>query len=159
MKKLVFLLVSLMLAIYANAAVNTQYFGKSPNIIVSLSKQESDPVEPGKIVEVSFKLDNNGTTASNLIFEVLPEYPFSLLPGESSSKFIGELGTSQNGKQGVIVKYKLKVAQDAIDGNHEIKTRYKSDNFDSWAKLEGFKIKVQTHDAILAVKNSLPCLL
>ena len=137
----------------ATAAVNSQYFGKAPSIIVSLTKQEPDPVEPGKIVEVSFKLDNNGTTAYNLIFEILPEYPFKLLDGESPSKFIGTLGTSQDGRQSVIVRYKLKVAQDASDENHEIKARYKSDNLDSWVTIEGLKIKVQTHDAILAVEK------
>ena len=151
---IIFLLIAVVFASIANAAVNTQYFGKSPSIIVSLTKQEPDPVEPGKIVEVSFKLDNNGTTAYNVIFEILPEYPFSLLPGESSSKFIGTLATSQEGKQSVIVRYKLKVAQDAVDGNHEIKVRYKNDNLESWVTLEGFKIKVQTHDAILAVEKS-----
>jgi hypothetical protein len=138
---------------FANAAVNTQYLGKSPNILVSLIRQEPDPVEPGKEAEISFKIDNNGTTAYNLVFEVLPEHPFSLLPGESSSKYIGTLGTSQDGKQSVIIKIRLKAAQDAVDGSSEIKARHKSDNLDSWVTLEGFKIKVQTHDAILAAER------
>ncbi len=135
------------------AAVNTQYFGKVPNIIVTLTKQEPDPVEPSKEVEVSFKLENNGTIADNVIFEILPSYPFSLLPEESSTKFIGTIGTSQDGKQSVIVKYKLKTASDASDGNHKIKVRYKSDNLGSWVTLDTFDIKVQTHDAILAVEK------
>lgn len=155
MKKFILLAMFVMLAGAASAAVNTQYFGKAPSIIVSLTKQEPDPVEPGKQVEISFKLDNNGTIAQNVVFEILPEYPFSLLPDESSSKYIGTLGTYQEGKQSVIVKYKLRVAQDASDDNHEIKVRYKSDNLDSWVTLEGLKIKVQTHDAILAVENFL----
>ena len=158
MKKVISLIIFLLIACtafagIANAAVNTQYFGKAPSIIVSLTKQEPDPVEPGKQVEVSFKIDNNGTTAYNLIFEILPEYPFSLLPDENPTKFIGTLGTSQDGKQSVIVRYKLKVVQNAVDGNHEIKVRYKSDNFDSWITLDNFRIKVQTHDAILAVEK------
>lgn len=153
MKRIILFLIFVMIGGTASAAVNTQYFGKSPNILVSLTKQEPDPVEPGKQVEVSFKLDNNGTTAYDLIFEILPEYPFSLLPEESASKFIGTLGASQEEKQSVIVKYKLKAAQDAIDGNNEIKVRYKSDNLDSWVRLEGSKIKIQTHDAILAVEK------
>ena len=155
MNKMILLFLIFIFAINVNAAVDAQYFGKAPNILVSLTKQDPDPVEPGKQVEIIFKLDNNGTTASNLIFEILPEYPFLLLPEESPSKFIGSLGASQSGKYSVVVKYKLKVAQDAVDGNHEIKVRYKSDNFDSWVTIEGFKIKVQTHDAILAVENFL----
>ncbi|MBI2652815.1 LPXTG cell wall anchor domain-containing protein [Candidatus Woesearchaeota archaeon] len=149
----VFLVGILIITPNALAAVNTQYFGKTPSIIVSLTKQEPDPVEPGKQLEVSFKLDNNGTTANNVVFEILPEYPFSLLPEESPSKFIGTLGTYQEGKQSVIVKYKLKVAQDSSDDNHEIKVRYKSDNLESWVTLDNFRIKVQTHDSILAVEK------
>ena len=158
MKKIILLIVLLLVTIImlvsiAGAAVNTQYFGKIPNIIVTLSKQDPDPIEPGRQVEVSFKIDNNGTTTNNLIFEILPEYPFSILPGENPSRFIGNLGTSQDGKYSVILKYKLRAAQDAVDGNHEIKVRYKNDNLDSWVTLDGFKIKVQTHDAILAVEK------
>ncbi|MBI3035832.1 hypothetical protein HYY71_05925 [Candidatus Woesearchaeota archaeon] len=158
MKKAILLIIFLLVLSFAsasaaNAAVNTQYFGKVPNIIVSLAKQEPDPVEPGKEFEARFKLDNNGTTASNVEFEILPEYPFSALPGESPTKFIGTLGTSQEGKQSVVVRYKARVAQDASDGSHEIKVRYKSDNLGSWATLEGMKIKVQTHDAIIAVEK------
>ena len=137
----------------AGAQVDANYMGRSPNIIASLTKQEPDPVEPGKIVEASFKLDNNGTIASNVVFEILPEYPFSLLEGESNTNFVGTLGTSQSDRQSVIVRYKLKVAQDAVDDNHKIKVRYKSDNFDSWVTIDKLAIKVQSHDAILGVEK------
>ena len=135
----------------AYSAVDAVYFGLSPNIIINLIKQEPDPVEPGKQVEVSFKLDNNGTSTNNMIFGIIPEYPFELLPGESTSRSIGTLGSFQTEKQSVIVKFKLKVAQDAPDSSHQLRVRYKNDDINSWVTLEGFKIRVQTHDAILAV--------
>ncbi len=147
------LVISIFFAGIAKPQVDTNYFGHSPSIIVSMIKQEPDPVEPGKQVEVSFKLDNNGTQADNVVFEIAPEYPFSLLEGESATTFIGTLGTSQYGRQSVIVKYKLKVAQDASDDNHQIKVRYKTENFDVWVTLDNFRIKVQSHDAILAVER------
>ncbi len=151
MRKYILFLTFVLLAGIAFAAVNTQYMGKAPDLRVTISIQDPDPVEPGKEVEVSFKIENNGTTADNVIFEVLPEYPFSLIPGESPTKSIGTIGTSQNGKQSVIVRYKLRAAQDAVDGNHEIKVRYKIEGFDSWVMLEDLNIKVQSHDAIIAV--------
>lgn len=153
MKKIILMMVMAFVfaAGIALAAVNTQYFGKAPNLIISITMQDPDPVEPGKEVEVSFKIENNGTTASNVIFEILPEYPFSLVSGESASRSIGTIGTSQDGKQSVIVRYKVKVAQDAADGNHEIKVRYKSEGFDTWVIIEKLNIKVQSHDAIIAV--------
>lgn len=147
---LLFALAFAIAAMHAEAAVNTQYIGRAPDLRVSLSIQDPDPVEPGKEVEASFKIENNGTTAHNVIFEITPEYPFSLVPGESAQKSLGIIGTSQDGKQSVIVRYRLKVAQDAIDGNHEIKVRYKSDDFE-WIIIENIKIKVQSHDAIISV--------
>ena len=156
MNKVILLMVfvmSAMLAGIASAQIDTNYIGYTQNIIVSLVKQEPDPVEPGKQVEVTFKLDNNGTAANGMIFEIVPEYPFSLLPEESSSNYIGSLGTSQYGRYSVTLKHKLKVAQDAADDNYKIKVRYKTDNMESWATLDNLKIKVQTHDAIMAVEK------
>ncbi|MBI2660922.1 hypothetical protein HYX09_01500 [Candidatus Woesearchaeota archaeon] len=153
MKKIIFFIAFLMLAGMASAAVNTQYFGKSPNILVTLIRQEPDPIEPGKEFEVTFKIDNNGTTANNVLLEILPEYPFSIVPGELQTRELGVVGTTQSEKQTVITRFKLKVAQDASDGSHRIKARYKSDGSDSWATLENFKIRVQTSDALLGVEK------
>ncbi|MBI2542195.1 hypothetical protein HYV80_05795 [Candidatus Woesearchaeota archaeon] len=151
MKKLVWLVVFVLSVGLAVAAVNTQYFGKVPDLSVSISMQDPDPVEPGKEVEASFKLENNGTIAHDVLFEIVPEYPFSLVPGESASKSVGIIGTSQDGKQNVIVRYRLKVAQDTADGNYKIKVRYQSEGFDTWVTLENLRIKVQSHDAIISV--------
>ncbi len=151
MKKAVPFIIFLIIIGIASAAVNTQYFGKSPNLLVSISRQEPDPVEPGKEIEVSFKIDNNGTTANNIVFEILPEYPFSLLEGESQARSLGTIGTSQSSKQAVIERFRLKVAQDAGDGYHKIKIRYKDSNYNTWTALENFRIKVQTSDALLGV--------
>ncbi len=153
MKKII--LIGLLIAIFifaaaASAQIDTSYAGRSPAIIVSMIKQVPDPVEPGNQIEISFKIDNNGTTADNVVFEIIPEYPFSLLPDEPAQKTIGTLGTSQYGKQSVIVKYKLKVAQDSSDEIHQIKIRYKTNDYDSWITIDKFSIKVQTHDVILA---------
>lgn len=135
----------------AFAAVNTQYFGKAPDLRVSISMQDPDPVEPGKEVEASFKLENNGTTAHDVVFEIVPEYPFSIVPGESLSKSVGTIGTSQDGKQNVIVRYRLKVAPEAVDDSYKIKVRYQSEGFDTWVMLENLRIKVQSRDAIISV--------
>lgn len=150
MKKSVWLIAFVLSIGIATAAVNTQYFGKVPELSISISMQDPDPVEPGKEVEASFKLENNGTIAHDVVFEIAPEYPFSLVPGESASKVIGIIGTSQDGKQNVIVRYRLKVAQDTADGNHKIKVRYQSEGFDTWVTLENLRIKVQSHDAIIS---------
>lgn len=150
-REIIWLVVFILSVSAALAGVDAQYSGKAPDLRVSISMQDPDPVEPGKEVEASFKIENNGTIAYNVIFEIVPEHPFLLVPGESASKTIGTIGTSQEGKQNVIVRYRLKTAQDAVDGNHKIKVRYKSEGFDSWTMLENLRIKVQSHDAIISV--------
>ena len=153
MKKFILLMAFVLAAGFALAAVNTQYIGKAPDLRISITIQDPDPVEPGKEVEASFKIENNGTTANNVIFEILPEYPFSLVPGENAAKQLGTISTSQEGRQSVIARYRLKVAQDAFDGSHEIKVRYKMEGFDSWIMIEHLNIKVQSRDAIIGVEK------
>ena len=142
-----------MAATFAGAAVNSVYYGDSPRIDVDLASQDPDPVEPGRIVEASFKLDNRGVLANDVVFEIIPEYPFSILPGEGAVKNVGTLGTAQDTDRSVFVKYKLKVDQNAVDGNQEIKIRYKSSDSESWATIDNITIKVQSKEAILSVEK------
>lgn len=153
MKTIAFFILFLIAAAFAGAAVNTVYYGKSPQIVVSLASQDPDPVEPGKIVEVNFKLDNQGELASNVVLEIIPEYPFTLLPGENAVANIGTLGTSQVSDRNVFVKYKLKVDQNAVDGDYKLKVRYKADNIDTWIEIKDLTVKVQSKDAILSVER------
>ena len=77
MKKYVLLLVFILAVGAAFAAVNTQYMGKAPDLRTSISIQDPDPVEPGKEVEASFKIENNGTTANNVVFEIPMRFPIT----------------------------------------------------------------------------------
>ncbi|HLG24381.1 MAG TPA: COG1361 S-layer family protein [Candidatus Nanoarchaeia archaeon] len=140
----------------AHALVNAVYYGKSPSISVTLASQDPDPVEPGKIVEMNFKIENQGSLANNVKLEVLPEYPFTLLPGEVAEKDLGSLGATQDNYGNVFVKYRFKVDQDAVDANHEIKLRYNIDNSQTWSTIDNLFVKVQSKEAILSVdKTSL----
>ncbi len=153
MKKFVLFVLCILAVGLSNAAVNTEYYGKSPRILVTLASQDPDPVEPGKIVELSFKLDNQGEMASGVTFEMIPEYPFSLQPGELASKNVGTLGTSQNGERNVFVKFKMKVDQNAVDNAYEVKVRYKTGDSESWVTIDDIPVKVQSKDAILSVER------
>ncbi len=116
---------------------------------VALLNQLPDPAEPGKYVDVRFKFDNNGSkTAENVEAEILPQYPFSLDPGVSGIKSLGSIDASQKGDKGVIIKYRLRVDKDALEGENEIKLRYR-ENKGVWITLPEFKINVQPFDAIL----------
>ena len=126
----------------------------SADIEVSLINQNPDPAEPGKYVEVKWKVENIGSSnAENVIFEVLPKFPFSLDPGESATQKIGSIWGRQIGDDGVMVTYRLKVDENAVEGQNEIEIRYSLDNGISWQKPGKFYINIRTHDAILNIKK------
>src|SRR3989338_7187239 len=82
------LCILVLLAVSANAATqSTQRPARTSQIEVTLINQEPDPAEPGKYVDIRFKLDNNGSDeARNVDIEILPQYPFSLDPGKERSE-------------------------------------------------------------------------
>jgi hypothetical protein len=79
----------------------------------------------GEYVDLLFKIENLGTEdAENVTFELLPQYPFSLDPGVSAKQYLGTITGLQRGDNAYLVKYKLKVDKDAVEGDNEIKIKY-----------------------------------
>ena len=147
------LCILVLIAVNVMAAQTTYNPSNLYDIAVNLISQEPDPAEPGKYVDVRFKFDNNGTKeAKNIEVEILPEYPFSLDSGRSAVKSIGTLQSMQNGDVGVIVKYRLRIDKNAVEGENELKIRYRIDK-GVWITPEEFLVDVQTHDAILSVDS------
>ena len=118
----------------------------------NMVNQVSDPVEPGGYVEVRFKVENIGAeTVENLVFELLPQYPFSLDRGSKAVKMVGDI-VYQAGDEAYILYYKLRVDKDAIEGNNPIKVRYSIDSGLTWSSKE-FHVRVQTQDAMVSIEN------
>ena len=135
------------------AAQTTYNPARIYDIAVTLINQEPDPAEPGKYVDVRFKFDNNGSgEARNVIVELLPEYPFSLDAEASAARNIGTIQSMQRGDVGIIVKYRLRVDKNAVEGENDLRIRYKIEGY-SWIEPEEFKVDVQTNDAILSVDS------
>ena len=151
MKKiLIVILILIVLSLGVNAQVMTK-LSKYADVRVSFVNQEPDPAEPGKYVDVRFKFENNGSDqAKDVVIELLPEYPFSLDPGKSAIKKLGALHARQFGETAVIIKYKLRIDKNVVEGENELKLRYKFDGY-GWIEPDNFNINIQTHDAILAV--------
>ena len=148
------LCILILFAVSVNAAAqSTQKPARTSQIEVTLINQEPDPAEPGNYVDARFKLDNNGSEeARNVEIEILPQYPFSLDPGREALRSAGTLQSMQRGDVGVIVKYRLRVDKNAVEGENEIKIRYRIDK-GVWVEPEEFFIDVQTNDAILAINS------
>jgi hypothetical protein len=118
-----------------------------------LVNQDPDPAEPGKYVDIRFKVNNlGGEDTGKFIFELLPKYPFSLEPGDSATRRLGQIDARLVGKNSYILYYKVRVDKDAVEGNNPIEVRFSTTNGISWQKIT-FNIRVRTHDAILSIEK------
>ncbi len=127
--------------------------GQGAAVKVTLVNQDPDPVDPGSATTVRFKIENIGSAnAEDLVFEILPEYPFTLDSSESAVRDVGSIWGRQKGDLGAIVKYKIKADESASQGITEISARYKTKKLD-WTKVGPFNISVQSAGAVLAVRS------
>lgn len=134
------------------AQVSTQIALQS-DVRVSFISQDPDPAEPGEYVDVRFKFENlGGDTTEDITVEIMPAYPFSLEPGEDRTKKIGSLQARQKDETGIIVKYRLKIDEDAVEGDNELEIRYKIGN-SGWVTPDEFDIQIRTFDAVLDVEK------
>ncbi|MBW2966485.1 COG1361 S-layer family protein [Candidatus Woesearchaeota archaeon] len=132
-------------------AINTVEGSK---IEVSLISQEPDPVNPGEIVDLRFKIENLGSAPTgNLIFEILPQYPFSIYKGSPQQK-ISSLQGVQRDNEGAIILYKIKVDEDAVEREETIDIRYREEKHGSpWILIEDFPIRIRTRDIVVSIES------
>jgi hypothetical protein len=126
---------------------------KSPAINISLLNQDPDPVDPGRYVELRFKIFNNmaDTTAEDFQVMLEPEYPFTLDTNEEALRSLGNLQATGNSKNAVIVKYKVRVDDRAVEGSNPIRIKYKHSKTD-WVSQE-INVEVRTQDANLGISS------
>ncbi|MCK4714736.1 MAG: hypothetical protein KAT35_04120 [Candidatus Aenigmarchaeota archaeon] len=118
MRKISFV-VSLM--IFALLFVNTGS-AQSSDISLMLNKQTPYPVEPGQILNLEIALQNNGSSSPGITLEIVPAAPFTLLPGEDSTKTFSSIGALDT----VTETYKLKVDISAVSATYDLEFRYYS---------------------------------
>jgi hypothetical protein len=99
----------------------------SPVLSISLANLDPNPAIAGDIVEVRIGIENiGGTTAKNIMMEIVPEYPFELVSGENAVKDVGIIKGYQTDSTAnlKIIKYKLRINKDTSAGSYELKVKY-----------------------------------
>ncbi len=123
-----------------------------PALEIDMLNQDPDPAGPGSYVDVRFKVFNDGVAeAEDVKVELMPQYPFSL---DSNEKALRELGTVPGygeSRAVQVVKYKVRIADDAVEGENTLLLRYKIGDF-NWITAE-YNIDVQTVDATVAIDS------
>ncbi|MBN2367413.1 COG1361 S-layer family protein [Candidatus Woesearchaeota archaeon] len=144
-KQIVFIGIMLILVIVGVRAID------APEIEVTLLNQDPDPVGPGEYVEMRFSISNSkqGTLAEDFQVMLDTKYPFSLDSGEEVLRSLGDLPALGATKNVIVVKYRVRVDDNAVEGTNNIRLNYKYRGID-WVGVE-FDVNVQTLDANLAI--------
>jgi hypothetical protein len=91
-------------------------------ISVSLVNQDPDPAIAGGTVELRIGIENSGgKNVDDLMIELVPEYPFSLVPGYEAIQDVGNINAYQTGSSMKVIKYKLKIDSNANAVSYDIK--------------------------------------
>ncbi len=124
------------------------------SVTVNLQSQSPDPVEPGQIVTVKFKIETGLLdTQSDVVATLLPKHPFSLY-GDVAEKNLGVLPAGASGSDAIEVEYKLKVDEDAAEGDTELEFSLVFGDGGSIDYVnDEFMIDIQTHDAVLEISS------
>jgi hypothetical protein len=106
----------------ATAGAQTTVTGEietTPFLGLVLTSQSPYPAEPGKTVNLEVELQNKGTSAKDMTIEIIMKEPFSLLPGEDSSKTF----TSIKSGSSVKTSYNIFVSTGSITNTYEVEFR------------------------------------
>src|SRR3989338_8030131 len=144
------LLLFFLLVIVSGMGLGLTY-SNSAQIHFTIQSQPPDPAEPGEIITVKFKVENQGTqTKQEAVVTLLPQYPFSLY-GDVAERNVGVLQAGSTGANAAIIEYKLKIDENAAEGEVELELAVRlGEGGISYTENE-FLIYIQTRDAVLEI--------
>ena len=126
-------------------------------ISLVLLNQDPHPAKAGDTVEVWLRAQNvGGKDAQKVDIQFEPQFPFSLVDGQSSEETIDVLPNFPDDANFKTFKFTLKIDQDAVEGSHELKFKLTDSAMtDSWIHTT-FNIDVSTKEfaQIISVDKS-----
>lgn len=131
--------------------LSTVFAAQNVDLSITQIGQSPDPVEPGDIVEIDFKIENLGDeTTDDVIIQINPEYPLSSYNGITEIN-LGKLPASVSGSHTETITFKLKVHEDAVGGNVDLDVKilhgFGGFNYDDGE----FNVDIENNDAILQI--------
>ncbi len=136
------LLVALLLASSVSA-----YVGSSQSLNATLLYYEPVPAEPGSVIDVFVQITNSGGATRSLSVEFVDTFPFSIDSESDRIKSIPSIPTGES----FLVKYRVRVANDAPSGENPIKIQYYSDPATRQTSL--LPIDVLSSDVALVIES------
>lgn len=141
---LVILMVFLVSLSIVNAAAVTV-----PDFQITLEDQSPDPAEPGEVVTLELKIENDGAQTNNdVIISIDPDYPFSLYDDESEQN----IGNMQYGEVINSVEFRLLVDDGAAQGDAEVDVYLREEGSTQSQKFT-VTVDIETRDSVLFINN------
>ncbi|MFP4111711.1 MAG: COG1361 S-layer family protein [Candidatus Woesearchaeota archaeon] len=111
-------------------------------IRLTFLNQDPDPAESGKYLELRWKVEKLGSAQINdLVFELQLEYPFYFDGADNAVKEVERWLGSTIEDEYYILYYKIRVDNDALEGEYDATLRYKSADDSGW-KSEDYTLRV-----------------
>gem|GEM_PF-978735 len=122
------------------------------DVEVVSARYDPYPAQPGGYVTVYVDLYNLGTSdANNVVFTLLPQYPFSLDPGANTTFTFDALRAGGS----ALIQYNVRVAPDAVDGTTKLNYILAYDSFRNTGKFVSIQIAQKNNLAITSVTPTL----
>lgn len=129
------------------------------NIELKLLNQNPDPVKPGDIVDLRFGISNKGkSSTSEFYVELEDSSSFEIVEADEKIQKIGFLPAYQDDSSMVVLKYKLKVSENLVNGKYKLNLLRYTES-DSKIK-ETFEVEIKGEPnaeiAGISVQNLVP---
>lgn len=117
------LLVLSLLSITSVSAANED----TCNLEVSLYNQDPYPAILGEYVKLVFKVEGlEDSTCGSVYFELVNDFPLQFDPGANKSIVLNSGAYLSDYENYALIPFKVKLSQDAIENEYEIKIKYKT---------------------------------
>ncbi|MFH1649878.1 MAG: hypothetical protein ABIA93_04980, partial [Candidatus Woesearchaeota archaeon] len=152
------LVIALLIILPMAQAVTTSTIGDptigSSDLSITFLNQDPDPVDPGSIVDVRFKVENIGEDSlKNLRVELIPEYPLSLEPTDNATRNLGIVDPYIKDERAIVLKWRLQVDPRASEGEYELKVKYSTGTSQATTQVRGFYVSVESTEKVLAIDS------
>ncbi|MDP3918374.1 MAG: hypothetical protein Q8Q35_00520 [Nanoarchaeota archaeon] len=140
-----------------NSVLLPTLFSNQVDVRLEIVRYSPSPVSPGQYFDLWVSVETQGDQSTTSIInlgkisgveiELVEDYPFTLDPNDEAMRYLGtlDLGTEE------IVKYRVKVADDATTGDHDIKFIFRSNDDENGVLSPALNINVQDLDPTLNV--------
>ena len=128
---------------------------------IKLVNQDPNPAVPGSYVKLLFEVSGlTNVNCHGMAVQLKTEYPFSLDPNDKPIQSIAGNLNTQDYKTTWNIPYKVRVADDALEGDYDLKLLYhmgESENFETNSVQQEFNLTVvdaQTDFATVVQESS-----